>query len=627
MLTQFFSVSVLLLTIVGIVKPQTITGTYQLHSLRVKFENRIRQANHADDLDINGVYAKWVLLKNGDYVEVDENLDGKVDLKRAIIGGKVGESVIVKSYREATDPYLLINKVGIDFTFALNMENGKGIIPGQPEQVSSSYLFNETENCLNQLMVKSFSENLEIGFSKPVEFPNGNIVWGFGLKEAAHLDWFKPINPRVHYPKKGALPPLPGAPDSSWGMIIGRNKTENFDGTSRYKNLDIRWHAIDGNYETGGSNKGIDENGELNRQLGISVTADNVTIEGMAAWGVDTGANINVGKYPMINGKGFDHDKLDSTPSQQILIHKSMGGTWDGIGYIFDAWGKDDKPFSGDEPFQFTGYYLTANFFRASSAFNRGLDDALSTNPNEKKNAMLEGAKNVAENFGFDNATAQSIGQALAEILYSDFNANVDTIMAHGMERVKAEEKALIEFRELATGKIIGSLEKFGLNINDGAHDFDPTMSDLGGRLLMKIDESDQGGICIPVVQQRNVFAQFTNIDDWDSPIGPIEPLIIITDETAIPNKFELYNNYPNPFNPGTIISFDLAKDTFTELSVYNLKGQKIKTLQSGMMIKGKHHVFFDGKDSQNRILGTGIYFYQLITDHFYANKKMMIIK
>ena len=232
MITQFFSVSVLLLTIVGIVKPQTITGTYQLHSLRVKFENIIRQANHADDLDINGVYAKWVLLKNGDYVEVDENLDGNPDLRRAIIGGQIGDPVIMESYRETRDPYLLINKVGIDLTLALNMENNKGIIPGDPLQVSSSYIFNESEDCVSQLMVKSFSETLKTSFSNPIEFPNGNTVWGFGLQNAIHLDWFKPINPRVHYPKKGTLPPLPGDPDSSWGMIIGRNKTENFDGSS-----------------------------------------------------------------------------------------------------------------------------------------------------------------------------------------------------------------------------------------------------------------------------------------------------------------------------------------------------------------------------------------------------------
>ena len=204
---KLISVPALLLAMVGIVKTQSITGTYQLHSLRVIFENRIRQANHTDDLNIEGVYAKWVVPMNGTYVEVDENLDGNPDLRRAIIGGQIGDPVIMESYSETRDPYLLINEVGIDLTLALNMENNKGIIPGDPLQVSSSYIFNESEDCVSQLMVKSFSENLKTSFSNPIEFPNGNTVWGFGLQNAIHLDWFKPINPRVHYPKTGTLPP------------------------------------------------------------------------------------------------------------------------------------------------------------------------------------------------------------------------------------------------------------------------------------------------------------------------------------------------------------------------------------------------------------------------------------
>jgi len=44
-------------------------------------------------------------------------------------------------------------------------------------------------------------------------------------------------------------------------------------------------------------------------------------------------------------------------------------------------------------------------------------------------------------------------------------------------------------------------------------------------------------------------------------------------------------------------------------------------------MRAGKHHIFFDGMDNHNRVLGTGVYFYQLITGHFFDNKKMMVIK
>ena len=226
-----------------------------------------------------------------------------------------------------------------------------------------------------------------------------------------------------------------------------------------------------------------------------------------------------------------------------------------------------------------------------------------------------------------DSSTAKSVGQALGEVLFSDLITAVDTIMASGMDYDQAVKKALIEFRELATGKALSSLGKFGLNVNDGSYDFNSTRSSDGGRVLMRIDNSESGGVCIPVVQKRNVFAQFTNIVDWESPTEPIKPLTIITDATVIPNKLKLYNNYPNPFNPTTTISFDLPEETFVELTIYNIQGQKIRTLQSGIMRAGKHHIFFDGMDNHNRVLGTGVYFYQLITGHFFDNKKMMVIK
>ena len=59
--------------------------------------------------------------------------------------------------------------------------------------------------------------------------------------------------------------------------------------------------------------------------------------------------------------------------------------------------------------------------------------------------------------------------KTLGEILFSNLIATVDTIMASGMDYDQAVKNALIEFRELATGKALGSLAKFGLNVNDGS--------------------------------------------------------------------------------------------------------------------------------------------------------------
>ncbi len=70
--------------------------------------------------------------------------------------------------------------------------------------------------------------------------------------------------------------------------------------------------------------------------------------------------------------------------------------------------------------------------------------------------------------------------------------------------------------------------------------------------------------------------------------------------------------NYPNPFNPTTTISFDLPKSANVDLSIYNIKGQKVKTLTSEKYPKGKHSLIWNGTNDKNQNVGSGVYFYKL---------------
>ena len=84
--------------------------------------------------------------------------------------------------------------------------------------------------------------------------------------------------------------------------------------------------------------------------------------------------------------------------------------------------------------------------------------------------------------------------------------------------------------------------------------------------------------------------------------------------------------NYPNPFNPETTISFNLTAEN-AELVIYNLKGQKVKTLVSDQLSAGKHSVVWDGRDSNGKRVGSGIYFYKLKAGDFQKVKKMVLLK
>jgi len=88
------------------------------------------------------------------------------------------------------------------------------------------------------------------------------------------------------------------------------------------------------------------------------------------------------------------------------------------------------------------------------------------------------------------------------------------------------------------------------------------------------------------------------------------------------PISFILLENYPNPFNQSTTISYTLTTDEQVEINIYNIQGQLVKRLVCGQKSSGKHIVYWDGKDDQNNNVGTGIYFCYLKTGE--GNRKVV---
>ncbi|RLC46386.1 MAG: hypothetical protein DRH57_06160 [Candidatus Cloacimonadota bacterium] len=96
----------------------------------------------------------------------------------------------------------------------------------------------------------------------------------------------------------------------------------------------------------------------------------------------------------------------------------------------------------------------------------------------------------------------------------------------------------------------------------------------------------------------------------------------------TIPEFYGLTQNYPNPFNPYTEIMFNLDKDCYGELSIYNVKGEKVITLFEGFIEKDRPvSIIWDGKDETGTESGSGIYFYRLKTDSEVHLKRMIMLK
>ncbi len=113
--------------------------------------------------------------------------------------------------------------------------------------------------------------------------------------------------------------------------------------------------------------------------------------------------------------------------------------------------------------------------------------------------------------------------------------------------------------------------------------------------------------------------------------IAALFPDVDIKDQPKKTKTFELFSNYPNPFNSSTMIRYDLPDYGEVTLKVYNLLGQVIKTLYSGFQSAGQHHVRWDGTNRYGRPASSGIYIcrLELKSKLTSANKtiKMILIK
>ena len=122
---------------------------------------------------------------------------------------------------------------------------------------------------------------------------------------------------------------------------------------------------------------------------------------------------------------------------------------------------------------------------------------------------------------------------------------------------------------------------------------------------------------------------------------GQIDTLIMYTPDALDenfdvhpPQQFYLKQNYPNPFNPVTIIEFGLQQTARVDLTIFNLLGQKVVSLVSGVQSTGMHHISWNGKNANNMTLASGIYIYQInVKDTnsgkilFKKQEKMILLK
>ena len=115
--------------------------------------------------------------------------------------------------------------------------------------------------------------------------------------------------------------------------------------------------------------------------------------------------------------------------------------------------------------------------------------------------------------------------------------------------------------------------------------------------------------------------------------IQVLEALTELTALTAVaqpasrPHEFRLEQNHPNPFNPETMIGFSVRGRGDVELAIYNLAGQRARTLLSAVLEAGKHSVRWDGRDDDGRKLASGVYVYRLRAGEQVGTRRLLLLK
>ncbi|MEJ2544211.1 MAG: T9SS type A sorting domain-containing protein [Calditrichaceae bacterium] len=94
------------------------------------------------------------------------------------------------------------------------------------------------------------------------------------------------------------------------------------------------------------------------------------------------------------------------------------------------------------------------------------------------------------------------------------------------------------------------------------------------------------------------------------------------------PHEFRLGDNYPNPFNPGTHIPFTLHSPDEVKITIFDIHGRIIKELNNGTYQTGNHSVYWNGKNEDNQLQSSGIYFCQMTVGFkFKQTKRLVLLK
>ncbi len=101
----------------------------------------------------------------------------------------------------------------------------------------------------------------------------------------------------------------------------------------------------------------------------------------------------------------------------------------------------------------------------------------------------------------------------------------------------------------------------------------------------------------------------------------------ISEDNETIPKEFVLHQNYPNPFNPNTTIGYQMPQQSYIRIEIFNLLGQRVRTLVNDVKEPGFCQAVWDGRNDSGARVGNGVYLYRMVAGDYVLVRKMILMK
>ncbi|MFA6440407.1 MAG: T9SS type A sorting domain-containing protein, partial [Bacteriovoracaceae bacterium] len=173
----------------------------------------------------------------------------------------------------------------------------------------------------------------------------------------------------------------------------------------------------------------------------------------------------------------------------------------------------------------------------------------------------------------------------------------------------------VIKFYKDSVNNVVGQEFKFGIHGGDN----EGGKGGFGNNHIENINDA---------AATAAIHSQFGSInplyyDRWDFAAEVAkDPVSVAKTDASVPTVYALDQNFPNPFNPTTTISYALPNSGLVTLKIYNVLGQEVKALINAVQDAGTYHATFDASQ-----MSSGIYFYRLESGSFTSVKKMMLLK